>query len=68
MDKENKQTIKCDVHTCKYNNTDNHMCELDEVKISCTCDNDDCDNTNDTICYSFEESSLDEDEENEEEE
>ncbi len=55
MSKDKKQTIKCDVHSCKYNNTEDNFCDLDEIKFSCTCDNDDCECTNDTICYSFEE-------------
>ncbi len=64
MEKDNnKQVIKCDVHTCKYNNVDDDVCELDEIKVSCTCDNDDCDNTNDTICYSFENQDEKEEEE-----
>ena len=49
------QTIKCDVESCKYNNTDNCECELDEIKISCNCANDDCTCSEETICDSFEE-------------
>ena len=41
----NKGTIKCDVESCKHNNCDNGCCELDEVKISCTCNNDCCKKT-----------------------
>ncbi len=55
MSKENNQKIKCDVHSCKHNNQDDNLCDLEEIKVSCTCDNDDCDCSNDTVCYSFEE-------------
>ena len=48
------QTIKCDVESCKYNNTDNYECELDEIKVSCNCANDDCTCSEETICNSFE--------------
>lgn len=45
--------IKCDVVSCKYQNTDKNECELEEIKVSCICDNDDCSNCTDTICDSF---------------
>ena len=38
----NKGTIKCDVAACKHNNCDNGCCELNEVKISSTCNGDCC--------------------------
>ena len=50
----NKGTIKCDVETCKHNNCEKGCCELEEVKISCTCNNDECKNCEETICASFE--------------
>ncbi len=49
----NKGIIKCDVETCKYNNCEKGCCELDEVKISCTCNNNCCKKTEETICQSF---------------
>ncbi len=57
MSKDGKQKIKCDVYSCKHNNKEDNICDLEEIKVSCTCDNDDCDCNNDTICYSFEEDS-----------
>lgn len=48
-----KQTIKCDVINCKYNNDSEYLCTLDTIDISCTCDNNSCNNKNKTICNSF---------------
>lgn len=55
-----KQKIKCDVESCKHQNTDEKMCELDEIKVSCTCNNDECECNDETVCESFE-STLEED-------
>lgn len=54
--KKNKtnSSIKCEVESCKYNNCEDGCCELDEIKVGCTCDNDDCKNTSETVCESFE--------------
>lgn len=49
-----KQKIKCDVESCKHQNTDEKMCELDEIKVSCTCNNDECECNDETVCESFE--------------
>ena len=49
----NKGTIKCDVAACKHNNCDNGCCELNEVKISSTCNGDCCKKPEETICQSF---------------
>ena len=49
----NKGTIKCDVESCKHNNCENGCCELDEIKISCTCNYNCCKITEETICQSF---------------
>lgn len=62
MRKDKKQTIKCDVESCKYNNSEDRECELDEILVSCTCDYDDCRCTDETICDSFEEKDSDEEE------
>ena len=55
-----KQKIKCDVESCKHQNTDEKMCELDEIKVSCTGNNDECECNDETVCESFE-SALEED-------
>ncbi len=59
MDKKSK--IKCEVNSCKHQNTDKQECELDEIKVSCVCDNDDCSCTEETVCDSFD--SIDEEKE-----
>lgn len=48
--KNNSGSIKCDVNTCKHNNTADKCCELDSIEISCTCNNDECDCQEETIC------------------
>ncbi len=53
MSKKSKK-INCNVDTCKHNNKDDECCELESVKISCTCNNDECECTEETICQSFE--------------
>lgn len=53
--KESKQTIKCDVSNCKYNNDTKYLCTLDEIDISCTCDKNNCNDKKETICNSFKE-------------
>lgn len=58
MEKNNKQTIKCEVESCKYND-ETGACELDEIQVGCDCDNDKCSCTEETICQSFEESEKD---------
>lgn len=47
--------IKCDVNSCTHNNTDDKCCELESIKISCTCDVNECHDCKETICESFEE-------------
>lgn len=66
MSKDKKQTIKCNVESCKFNNSDDNKCELDEIQVSCTCDNDDCRCNDETICDSFEEKNDDEEYDEEE--
>ena len=53
MAKKKKSTIKCDVESCKHQNTEEGLCELDEIKVSCECSNDDCKENQETICESF---------------
>ncbi len=53
MNDDNK-SIKCNVEACKYNNSNNNYCTLNEIKVSCTCDSHDaC--KKETICDSFKE-------------
>lgn len=51
MKKETK--VKCNVKSCKHN--EKKECDLDELNISCTCDNENCTDKQETICQSFEE-------------
>lgn len=53
MSKKKKSNIKCDVESCKHQNTEEGVCELDEIKVSCECNNDDCECNEETICESF---------------
>ncbi len=51
---ENNKSIKCDVSSCKYNDNTDKYCTLNEIKVSCTCDN--CNaHKKETICDSFKE-------------
>jgi len=49
--KNNNQTIKCDVTSCKFNDCKNN-CELDGIQVSCT-GNEKFANKKETICDSF---------------
>lgn len=53
--KKSKQTIKCEVESCKYNDDSNYLCTLDEIDVSCTCNKNNCNNKKETICNSFKE-------------
>ena len=53
MKKENKQNIKCDVHTCKYCNCDCDVCELREIEIKNQCGCGPATDKNQTICSSY---------------
>ena len=59
MDKNNEH-IKCDVENCKYQNNDDNYCTLDEIKVTCSTNDEDCSKDN-TMCDSYE--SIDEKEE-----
>ncbi len=48
-----KKAIKCDVTSCKHNNDNDGCCELEEIKISCTCNNNCCQIKEETICQNF---------------
>lgn len=54
MQKSN-QTIKCNVTNCKYNNDIDYLCKLDSIDVSCTCNQNNCNNKKETICNSFKE-------------
>jgi len=47
------KNIKCDVDSCMYNDHSNENCTLDEIKVSCECNNE-VTNKKETICNSFE--------------
>lgn len=53
MNDDNK-SIKCDVTSCEFNNTNDSYCTLDEIKVSTSC-NGQCPNKQETICDSFKE-------------
>lgn len=46
--------IKCDVESCKHQNNEEGICNLEEIQISCDCNNDDCECCEETVCQSFE--------------
>lgn len=51
---DNNKSIKCDVESCKYNNSSDNYCTLNEIKVSATCNG--CDaKKKETICDSFKE-------------
>ena len=56
--KDSNSNIKCDVVSCNYNNCEEGTCSLEEIKISCSCDNDECLDCGETICQSFENTSA----------
>ena len=53
---DSNQKINCDVTSCKYNDADEELCTLEEIKVSNQKDN--SEEKEDTICDSYE---LDED-------
>lgn len=55
MSKDNKQTIRCNVSSCKYNDCDCNMCNLNEIDVSCSCNKNKCSSKKETICNSFKE-------------
>ncbi|MBQ2640114.1 MAG: DUF1540 domain-containing protein [Bacilli bacterium] len=54
MRKKDKNKINCDVEDCKYNDSEEGKCELDEIKVGYSDDTDECYDSNDTACESFE--------------
>lgn len=53
--------VNCEVETCKHN--DDKQCCLEELDISCTCDGDECEEIEETICNNFEKEKSDDDSE-----
>ena len=51
--KKKNQKIKCNVEACKHNDCDNKECQLNEIKVVCSCCNPNC--KDETICDNFEE-------------
>lgn len=51
-----KQKIECDVESCEHQDCESGMCKLESIKVGCTCNNDDCTCTDETVCQSFSES------------
>ncbi len=54
--KDSNQKINCDVTSCKYNDSDEELCTLEEIKVSN--EEEVSEEKEDTICASYE---LDED-------
>lgn len=50
--KKKETKVNCEVDSCKHN--DCKKCSLDELDISCNCDNNACENKIETICDNFE--------------
>lgn len=51
MAKKKNQTIGCSVDSCKYNDCDCNKCTLNEIEVSCDCD--EAQEKKDTICDSY---------------
>ncbi len=54
MKKKKNPSIKCDVESCKHNDTSCGYCDLNEIKISCNCQPTEAEDKDSTICESFE--------------
>ena len=52
---KSKQTIRCDVNNCAYNDDVDCLCNLDVIDVSCTCNKNKCNDKKETICNSFKE-------------
>lgn len=48
---EKDTIVKCDVDSCKHNKS--HNCNLHILNISCTCNNQECSQKQETICNNF---------------
>ena len=54
---KSNDNIMCDVASCENNNLEEGTCRLKKVMISCSCDNDKCHDSGETICQSFKDTS-----------
>ncbi len=54
---KSNDNIMCDVASCENNNLEEGTCRLEKVSISCSCDNDKCHDSCETICQSFKDTS-----------
>lgn len=52
--KKTNSSIKCNVDNCKHQDSAKCECELDEIEVVCSCDEDDCICPSDTACGSYE--------------
>lgn len=55
-----KNKIKCDVKSCEHYDCADKSCELDDIKVSCTCAKDDCATKDETVCTNFKKKKDDE--------
>lgn len=51
--KKKDQKIKCDVKNCVHNNCDDECCKLNEIKVSCNCNQDSVHDKDETICNNY---------------
>jgi len=49
-----KQTIKCNVESCKFQDSEKEICELDSIKVETLCDDECSTECDETCCGSFE--------------
>lgn len=54
MVKKTNSAIKCNVESCKHQNSDKCECELEQIEVVCNCNEDDCCCSSDTSCGSYE--------------
>lgn len=52
--KRHDQLIKCDVESCKHQNSEDGCCKLPEIKVNCCCNPEEASDKDVTICDSFE--------------
>ena len=53
VEKDKKQHIKCDVHSCEYCDCSDDVCELREIEIKKQCGCDCATKKDETICSSY---------------
>jgi len=47
------QKIKCNVHSCDFNDYNCEECKLKQIEVSCECNNNNVHAKSETICKSF---------------